>query len=100
MYCVVDKDNIIVNIIEASEDFAKSVNAFPHYNGSDIGEAYNPPREISIEERIEDLERSLAESDEVAIELYEAKLAQEAINAEQDEAIIEIYEAIGGMNNG
>lgn len=47
-----------------------------------------------------ELESHLAETDEVAIELYEASLAQEAINAEQDEAIIEIYEAMEVMSNG
>ena len=46
------------------------------------------------------LQERLAESDEIAIELYEANLNQEAINAEQDEAIIEIYEAMEVMNNG
>ena len=39
----------------------------------------------------------LAEADEIAIELYEAGLMQDAINAEQDEAIIEIYEMMGGI---
>ena len=39
----------------------------------------------------------LAEVDEIAIELYEAGLMQDAINAEQDEAIIEIYEMMGGI---
>lgn len=42
----------------------------------------------------------LAEVDEIAIELYEANLALEAINAEQDEAIIEIYEIMEAANNG
>jgi len=42
----------------------------------------------------------LAETDEIAIELYEAGLAQEAINAEQDEAIIEIYETMEALTNG
>ena len=51
-------------------------------------------------ERITTTEVALAESDEIAIELYEANLAQEAINAEQDEAIIEIYEKMKGVNNG
>lgn len=45
-------------------------------------------------------EQALAEADEIAIELYEAGLAQEAINAEQDEAIIEIYEMMEGTSNG
>ena len=51
-------------------------------------------------ERVTTTEVALAESDEIAIELYEANLAQEAINAEQDEAIIEIYEKMKGVNNG
>ena len=42
------------------------------------------------------MEEHLAETDEIAIDLYEASLAQEAINAEQDEAIIEIYEKLEG----
>ena len=46
------------------------------------------------------LAENLAEADEIAIELYEASLAQEAINAEQDEAIIEIYEMMEATNNG
>lgn len=46
------------------------------------------------------LNERLAESDEIAIDLYEASLANEAINAEQDEAIIEIYETMEGLING
>lgn len=46
------------------------------------------------------LERQLAETDEAAIELYEANIALEIANAEQDEAIIEIYEMIGDNTNG
>ena len=42
----------------------------------------------------------LAEADEIAIDLFEAGLMQDAINAEQDEAIIEIYEMMGGLTNG
>lgn len=48
----------------------------------------------------EELKAHLAETDEVAIDLYEAGLTQEAVNAEQDEAIIEIYEMMEGLNNG
>lgn len=50
--------------------------------------------------RIAALEAQLAETDEAAIELYEATMAMEAVNAEQDEAIIEIYEAMEGIING
>ena len=46
------------------------------------------------------LNEHLAETDEVAIDLFEASLAQEEINAEQDEAIITIYEMMEGINNG
>ena len=48
----------------------------------------------------EALRAQLAETEEAAIELYEASLNQEAINAEQDEAIIEIYEMMEGTING
>ena len=61
-------------------------------------EVFNTENRISINE--ETMKIQLAESDEIAIELYEANLAQEAINAEQDEAIIEIYEKMEGTNNG
>lgn len=47
-----------------------------------------------------ELAAHLAETDEVAIELYEATLSMEAINAEQDEAIIEIFEAMEEIING
>lgn len=46
-------------------------------------------------ERIANLEEQLAQSDEIAITLYEAQEAQEVINAQQDEALMEIYEMIG-----
>ena len=47
-----------------------------------------------------EVEQTLAETDEMAIDLFEANLAQSAINAEQDEAIIEIYEMMEVANNG
>lgn len=53
-----------------------------------------------LQEQVAVLKEQLAETDEAAIELYEANLAQEAINAEQDEAIIEIYEMMEASNNG
>ena len=50
----------------------------------------------TVEERVENLEDALAQTDETAIALYEAQAAQEEINAAQDAALIEIYEMIGG----
>lgn len=55
-----------------------------------------PETKPTNEERITLLEAQLAESDEVAISLYEAQAAQEAVNAEQDDAILELYELVGG----
>ena len=66
------------------------------YNGEytieDDGEP-DPPH--TTEQRVSDLEEQLAQSDEIAITLYEAQEAQEVINAQQDEALMEIYEMIG-----
>lgn len=59
-----------------------------------------PEPEPTVDERVAALEAQLAETDEVAIDFYEASLKQEAINAEQDEAIIEIYEMMEGTTNG
>lgn len=50
----------------------------------------------ALEERVADLEDALALTDETAIELYEAMMAQEEINTAQDDALIELYEMIGG----
>ena len=50
----------------------------------------------TVDERVTDLEAQLAESDEAAIALYEAQMAQGTIDAEQDEAILELYELLGG----
>lgn len=50
----------------------------------------------TVDERVAELEAQLAESDEAAIALYEAQIAQGAIDAEQDEAILELYELLGG----
>lgn len=50
----------------------------------------------TIDERVSDLETALAESDAVAMALYEASVEQETVNAEQDEAILGLYEMIGG----
>lgn len=53
-----------------------------------------------LKNKCSDLTRDLAQTDEAAIELYEANLTLETANAEQDEAIIEIYEMIGESTNG
>lgn len=54
----------------------------------------------NVRSNSDSLAKQLAETDEAAIELYEANLALEEANAEQDEAIIEIYEMMGELTNG
>lgn len=49
----------------------------------------------TTDERLTSLEAALAQTDETAIELYEANEEQQAINSAQDDALIEIYEMIG-----
>lgn len=53
------------------------------------------PHQPTQGERIAALEDALAQTDETAIELYEAQTAQETVNAQQDEALLELYEQIG-----
>lgn len=55
-----------------------------------------PESEPTLDERVTELEDALAESDAVAMSLYENFVAQEAINTEQDEAILGLYELMGG----
>lgn len=57
-------------------------------------------RIAKLESENKDIRDRLAESDEIAIELYEASLVNDAINAEQDEAIIDIYEIMEALTNG
>lgn len=55
-----------------------------------------PDPEPTLDERVAELEDALAATDETAIELYEAMMAQEEVNTAQDDALIELYEMIGG----
>lgn len=47
-------------------------------------------------ENIQQLQSDLANTDEVAIELYETLLEQREINQNTDDALIELYETLGG----
>ena len=55
-----------------------------------------PEKIPTMAERVEALEEAVALTDEIAIELFEAQVVQEEINAAQDDALIELYELIGG----
>lgn len=56
-------------------------------SGAELGAAFSG---------IEGLKADLATTDETAIQLYEAQLAKDAVDAAQDDALIELYEMIGG----
>lgn len=62
----------------------------------DIASLVIPEPAPSTEERVTELEEQLAESDAVALALYETQVEQESVIAEHDEAILGIYEMIGG----
>lgn len=103
MNYLIVKDGIIVNSIVCTDDeTAAKFDAVPWYDGANIGFEYNPPDpepikpEPTTEERLDNLEASLAQTDDTAIALFEAQLEQEAINTAQDDALIEIYEMLGG----
>lgn len=53
-------------------------------------------RAPTTDERLASLEDALAQTDETAIELFEAQEQQAEINAAQDDALIEIYELLEG----
>lgn len=90
------KNNVIVNVADLDDaNIAKMMGLLPYIEGKWIGDFYEDPV-IPMEERLACLETQLALVDETAIELYEASLAQEEINAAQDDALIELYELIGG----
>ena len=57
---------------------------------------YTESQLAAVKESTVALEDALAMTDETAIELYEAMMAQEEINTAQDDALIELYEMIGG----
>ena len=98
VYKVFDKDGNQVNRIVSSEDFVKNYCDFYGYVYEAEPEAEPEPvkQDPSLEDRVASLEESLAATDETAIELYEAMMAQEEINSAQDDALIELYEMIGG----
>ena len=48
----------------------------------------------AVREDADTMKEQLQQADDTAIELYEAHMAQEEINAAQDDALIEIYERL------
>ena len=44
-YYVIDENNLITNVIVATEDVALEMNLKPVYEGAWIGDTYNPPIE-------------------------------------------------------
>lgn len=97
-FYVKDAEGNVLNTIEASHAFAKQYAEATGYILEYVPDEPEPePKpEPTIDERVTDLEDALAATDETAIELYEAMMAQEEINTAQDDALIELYEMIGG----
>lgn len=59
-YLVIDDKKIVINIISSNDSFAKSHGAVPYYDGAAIGQPYDPPKILSMEERLVRLETELA----------------------------------------
>lgn len=53
MYCIVDDNNMIINIIVSEKSFAMSIGALDYYDGASIGDKYNPPIPITPQDRLE-----------------------------------------------
>ena len=90
------EDNIVTSMEvnqEAYDAYIEYINSLPEPE-----EPVDPI--VELNNKVSDLSDQLAETDEAAIELYEANLALEQANADQDEAIIEIYEMMGEITNG
>lgn len=57
IYCIVNDENIIENIIVADEEFALAIGAKESYDGAAIGATYSPPAPPpTIDERVTTLE--------------------------------------------
>lgn len=50
----------------------------------------------ALQQELAETKAQLAQSDEAALDLYEAQAAQAQISTQQDEAIIDLYKKIGG----
>lgn len=88
------------NVVTSMEVNQQAYDAYIEYLNS-LPEPEEPVDPIvELNNKVSDLSDQLAETDEAAIELYEANLALEQANADQDEAIIEIYEMMGEITNG
>ena len=61
--------------------------------------SYLPESDIGrLQKQVAALHEQILMTDEIAVDLYEAQLAQEEINLAQDEALVEIYEILEGGN--
>lgn len=57
IYCIVNDENIIENIIVADEEFALAIGAKESYDGAAVGDTYSPPLPPpTIDERVTTLE--------------------------------------------
>lgn len=63
-------------------------------DGAQVHEVDTGDEFKAVWEDADTMKEQLQQADDTAIELYEAHMAQEEINAAQDDALIEIYERL------
>ena len=85
-----------INGVDTVTAYEPNLEAWEAWKASLPDPEPEPEAAPSAEERLAALEEQLAESDAVALALYEAQIEQETVIAEHDEAILGIYEMIGG----
>jgi hypothetical protein len=65
-------------------------------DGAQVHEVDGGDEFKSVRKDANAMKAQLQQADDTVIELFEANLAQEEINAAQDDTLIELYEMIGG----
>ncbi len=85
-WIVLDKNNIITNIIAATDEYAEQYSLNIMYDGAEIGAAYNPPEE----------ETEIAAITQTQIALAELAEAEAAHDLENKLALAELAEALTG----
>lgn len=98
-FTIYDSAGTVVNVIDADKEFCEEYCNQNNYSFEEIRD----PEEVKApfidpisDARLGAIIQQLISTDETAIELYEAMMAQEEINTAQDDALIELYEMIGG----
>lgn len=74
-YLIINKENVITNIIVADLEFAQSINAKEFYKGAVIGGTYNPPTLQGLKDDLNNANQTIAELTEtIANIMYQQSL--------------------------